>query len=266
MNYFLRFFKSELTKFLYERENYIIFLLPLLLVFYGFIVWITATNAHFQNSRSLSLEASPWFFYYRETFFLMPAIYVIISTSISHKNIDLEHRRRMWKYIFAVPKAEIYLIPTKQLTIMLWLFLSLTIGYLFTLGFGFLITWLNPSVPFKEHDCFFDLLALLYLKLYLFLIPIILLHTYISLFFRFNILLSVLAPCFIWLTGIDWIPHNIPLYQIFRVFFYNGFNKVDFRTSFIFFDKYIVLALLYSLSIIIIGQFLLRKNIYKIIN
>ena len=99
-------------------------------------------------------------------------------------------------------------------------------------------------MPFTTSDHFFDLLTIVYLKLFLYLLVVIIFQVYFNSFFKFNMLLTFLIPILSWLSSIFFLPHNLPVYA-------TGGNliikpTIFFREAFHYITKYDTYLIIYE--------------------
>lgn len=262
MTNFFKFLRVEILKlFLFKGNFYFIgvFFLFFLFIFLSFV----GKDAAYLNTLigGINGETNPWYFFYHRIFLLFPFLISIFLVLIIYSSIEVEHQRRMWKYLFVIPESEYYLILSKQIAFSFFLIFILFVCFVLNFCFGILLSNLNNQIPFKKNDWYLDILPFLYLKLYISLLPLIFIHIYLNIWYKRSLLLSLSLLLFSWLLWNKYLPHVLPVRIVANDFFFPTMKKTTFREVFGHNKNLaqISICIGYTLVLMIFGIFINKK-------
>jgi len=110
---------------------------------------------------------------------LLPMLIVFISYSVN----NIEHRSETWKSLFSLPIPKWSVYSAKYFYALSLVVLCLGLFFLFTIGFGNLLSVVKPALKFNEYHAE-SALAQIYFKLFLSSLGILSIQFLLSLLFR----------------------------------------------------------------------------------
>lgn len=256
------FIYAEIFKTFRTKEYYYFLLLPLGVILYAFLGWVNKTNNQYLSIASnFYVDKSPWHMYFANfmsfNYFLFPFLIVVIV----YFNINNEFNKHTWKYLFTLPNSDVGVFISKQITCLIWLFLSILLNFLVAVLLGYLLAFLNKNIPFTLHDNQIDTLFLIYVKLFLLLLPLVSVQILLNMYFKNKLLLFIILPIFSWMSGFEFSPYNLSFKGLLNVLFFER-KEHFFGHNISFFTKFE----LYSLIFLVAANALFFIFRYRIIN
>lgn len=256
------FIRAEIFKTFHTKEYYYFLLLPLGVILFVFYEWLNKThNQYLSNVSNFYFDKSPWHMYFANFMFFNCFFFSFLTVIIVYFNVNNEHNKKIWKYIYTLPNSDIDVFLSKQITCWIWIFLSLLLNFLVAILLGYLLAYLNKNVPFTQFDNHISTLILIYLKLFLALLPLATIQILLSMFFKGKLLLFIILPIFSWLSWIDFSPYNLAVKGLFKVILFEG-KKYSFGHNISFLTKFE----LYGLIFLVVTNALFLIYRYRIIN
>jgi len=201
---------------------------------------------------------------------ILPMLIVFIAYSVN----SIEHKADTWKTLFSLPISKLSVFGAKYFYAFFLVFICLLLFVLFTLGFGNLLSVVKPALRFNEYHIE-DVLAKVYLKLFLSSLGILSIQFLLSLLFR-----DFLKPMGIGfvatITGVIlagnnwkyafWFPYSHPLLAI-QALENSAHEKPGPggmpQISVEIFSREIFISLAFALVVFIAGYFIVLKKSVK---
>ncbi len=256
------FIHAEIFKTFRTKEYYYFLLLPLGIILFVFYKWVNTSNDQYLSSASnFYFDKSPWHMYFANFMGFNCLLFPFLIVVIVYFNINNEFNKHAWKYLFTLPNSDVAVFISKQITCWIWLFLSLLLNFLVAVVLGYLLTFLNKNIPFTIHDKHIDTLFLIYIKLFLLLLPLVSIQILLNMYFKSKLLLFIVLPIFSWMSWVEFSPYNLALRGLLKVISFEG-KKYYFGHNISFFTKFE----LYGLIFLIVANALFFIFRYRIIN
>ncbi len=198
---------------------------------------------------------------------LLPMLIVFIGYSVN----NIEHKSETWKSLFSLPIPKWSVYSAKYVYAFSLVFLCLSLFYLFTIGFGNLLSVVKPTLKFNEYHIE-STLAQIYFKLLLSSLGILSIQFLLSLLFR-----DFLKPMGIGfvatiagviLAGTDWkyaylFPYSAAMSTVKSIHPSGGGKGQTMpQLTVDFFTKDILVSLAVAAGVFILGYFIvLRKSV-----
>ena len=110
---------------------------------------------------------------------LLPMLIIFIAYSVN----NIEHKSETWKSLFSLPISKLSIYSAKYLYAFFLVVICLALFLLFTLGFGNLLSIVNPALKFNEYHIE-GFLSQIYLKLLFSALGVLSIQFLLSLLFR----------------------------------------------------------------------------------
>lgn len=141
-------------------------------------------------------DKNPWNFYLiRSGYLLVQAIFfTLLLAALIATIATAEHQARSWKTLLIIPYKVFDIFLSKFIVI--WSYFSL-LYFLNTFLYaylGFFMSYLRPELKLSENIASFDIYFLFSLKLYICLLPILVIHFWFSILFKNILVVSILLP------------------------------------------------------------------------
>jgi hypothetical protein len=271
MKGFILSFRSEFYKTRKTMAFWSAVLLPLLLCLMIFVGFFNKSGLDNVPGMMLWLQFSGLILGVMGSL-LLPMLIVFIGYSVN----NIEHKSETWKSLFSLPIPKWSVYSAKYFYAFFLVFLCLGLFFLFTIGFGNLLSVVKPTLKFNEYHIE-STLAQIYLKLFLSSLGILSIQFLMSLLFR-----DFLKPMGIGFVAtiagvilagpVDWkyaylFPYSHPMLALKSMFGGGGPNKVhkgpalpDITINI--FTKDIWVSLAVAAAVFILGYFIvLRKSV-----